>query len=80
MAEPNQNQGQAHELQRGRQLGSDELRAFGQAIADQQVADAQLGAFAMAVCLRGMGSEETRDWTLAMRDSRQLLTAGGGGN
>jgi thymidine phosphorylase len=57
----------------GHRLGSDELRAFGLAIADQQVADAQLGAFAMAVCLRSMSSEETRDWTLAMRDSGQRL-------
>lgn len=57
----------------GHALGRDELQAFARAMAEQAVADAQLGAFAMAVCLRGMSSEETRDWTLAMRDSGQRL-------
>src|SRR5699024_411233 len=38
-----------------------------------ELADAQLGALAMAIVLRGMNIEETTALTLAMRDSGRVL-------
>lgn len=51
-----------------------ELSWFADGLADQSVSDAQAGAFAMAVCLNGLGEEGRRDLTLAMRDSGATLT------
>ncbi|MBD8526201.1 thymidine phosphorylase [Pseudoxanthomonas sp. CAU 1598] len=52
---------------------AESLRVFARAIAAGQVADAQLGAFAMAVCCRGMDEAELLAWTEAVRDSGQVL-------
>ena len=51
----------------------EELAWFMAGVRDGAVADAQLGAFAMAVCCRGMTARETADLTIAMRDSGTVL-------
>jgi len=60
-------------LRRGETPSEDQLRWFAQGLADNTVSDAQAGAFAMAVCLRGLGREGRRALTLAMRDSGEFL-------
>jgi thymidine phosphorylase len=50
-----------------------DLQAFAQGLADGRVSDAQAGAFAMAVLLRGLDAAETVSLTLAMRDSGEVL-------
>lgn len=50
-----------------------ELHWFAQGLADGTVTDAQAGAFAMAVCLNGLGEAGRADLTIAMRDSGQVL-------
>ncbi|WP_204113790.1 thymidine phosphorylase [Shimia biformata] len=52
----------------------DELRWFAAGLADRSVSDAQAGAFAMGVCLRGLGEEGRVALTLAMRDSGDRLS------
>lgn len=52
---------------------SAELNWFAQGLADQTVTDAQAGAFAMAVCLNGLGDEGRVGLTMAMRDSGRVL-------
>ncbi|MGR3616826.1 MAG: thymidine phosphorylase [Paracoccaceae bacterium] len=52
---------------------AEELNWFAQGLADGGVSDAQAGAFAMAVCLNGLGQEGRRALTLAMRDSGDVL-------
>jgi len=51
----------------------DELRWFAQGLANQSVTDAQAGAFAMAVCLNGIGDVGRVALTMAMRDSGRVL-------
>lgn len=51
----------------------EELGWFAQGLADQSVSDAQAGAFAMAVCMGGLGTEGRAALTLAMRDSGRVL-------
>ncbi|MFC6688749.1 thymidine phosphorylase [Jhaorihella thermophila] len=51
----------------------DELRWFAQGLADGHVSDAQAGAFAMAVCMGGLGETGRTALTLAMRDSGEVL-------
>lgn len=51
----------------------DELRWFAQGLADGSVSDAQAGAFAMAVCMGGLGAAGRAALTLAMRDSGDVL-------
>ncbi|MEL6463826.1 MAG: thymidine phosphorylase [Pseudomonadota bacterium] len=51
----------------------DELGWFAQGLADSTVTDAQAGAFAMAVCLSGLGDVGRVALTMAMRDSGQVL-------
>ncbi|MEM7522097.1 MAG: thymidine phosphorylase, partial [Pseudomonadota bacterium] len=59
---------------RNRQTPSkDELRWFAIGLADQTVTDAQAGAFAMAVCLNGLGDVGRVALTMAMRDSGSVL-------
>lgn len=53
--------------------GRDELAWFAQGLADQTVSDAQAGAFAMAVCLNGLGDVGRVALTMAMRDSGDVL-------
>ncbi len=50
-----------------------ELQWFAQRLADHTVTDAQAGAFAMAVCLNGLGDEGRVGLTMAMRDSGGVL-------
>lgn len=51
-----------------------ELRWFAQGLADGGVSDAQAGAFAMAVCMGGLGARGRADLTVAMRDSGDVLS------
>lgn len=57
----------------GEELSAEEICAFVAGIASGALSDAQLGAFAMAVYLRGMSVAETVALTLAMRDSGRVL-------
>lgn len=50
-----------------------ELAWFARGLAEGAVSDAQAGAFAMGVCLRGLGEEGRVALTLAMRDSGDIL-------
>lgn len=63
----------------GAALSSAEIKALVAGIADGSLADAQVGAFAMAVCTRGMSAAQTTTLTLAMRDSGQVLDWRGAG-
>ncbi|WP_299375727.1 thymidine phosphorylase [uncultured Tateyamaria sp.] len=51
----------------------DELNWFATGLADGTVTDAQAGAYAMAVCLNGLGDVGRVALTIAMRDSGQVL-------
>ncbi|WP_299622565.1 thymidine phosphorylase [uncultured Tateyamaria sp.] len=51
----------------------EELNWFAQGLADGTVTDAQSGAFAMAVCLNGLGDVGRVALTMAMRDSGRVL-------
>ena len=50
-----------------------ELSWFSAGLASGAVTDAQAGAFAMAVCLQGLSEEARVAFTLAMRDSGEVL-------
>lgn len=54
-------------------ITQDELAWFTKGLADGGVSDAQAGAFAMAVCLNGLGSEGRVALTKGMRDSGDVL-------
>lgn len=60
----------------GEELSGEEIAAFVRGIADGSLADAQVGAFAMAVCVRGMSVAEILALTCAMRDSGRCLEFG----
>ncbi len=60
-------------LRRGKTPSRDELQWFAAGLANGQVSDAQAGAFAMAVCLNGLGEEGRVGLTEAMRDSGDVL-------
>lgn len=60
----------------GHPPGKDDLRDFTLGLADGRVSDAQAGAFAMAVLLKGLGAEGRTALTLAMRDSGRTLSWG----
>jgi thymidine phosphorylase len=55
-----------------------DLRAFAAGLASGAVGEAQAGAFAMAVLLRGLGEEGRVALTLGMRDSGRVLAWGAG--
>jgi thymidine phosphorylase len=57
----------------GEELTAEAIRDFVDGIAGGQVSDAQIGAFAMAVCLRDMSMAEQTALTLAMRDTGHCL-------
>lgn len=57
----------------GLALEADELRWLASAIGDGTLADAQVGALAMAMLLRGLSPAETASLTLGMRDSGRAL-------
>ncbi|WP_146344578.1 thymidine phosphorylase [Falsiphaeobacter marinintestinus] len=61
-------------LRRGEAPTTEELGWFANGLADQTVSDAQAGAFAMAVCMGGLGDGARAAFTLAMRDSGEVLT------
>ena len=54
-------------------LPDDEIRDFVAGVARGEVSDAQIAAFAMATCWRGMSTAESVALTLAMRDSGRVL-------
>lgn len=56
-------------LRHGTALNAAEIRWFADALASGEVADAQAGAFAMGVCLSGLGPGGAARLTEAMRDS-----------
>jgi pyrimidine-nucleoside phosphorylase len=58
----------------GRELTDDEIRDAISGVVDGTMHDAQLGAFLMAVLLRGMSMRETATLTAAMRDSGAVMT------
>lgn len=60
-------------LRLGEPLDAAAIRAAVAGIAGGGWSDAQVGAFAMAVCLRGMEAAQIRELTLAMRDSGACL-------
>lgn len=57
----------------GKALAASEIGHFVAGVASGAVSDAQIGALAMAICLRGMDAEECTTLTLAMRDSGERL-------
>ncbi|MEZ5962656.1 MAG: thymidine phosphorylase [Planctomycetota bacterium] len=57
----------------GGELAEGEVRDLVAGVVDGSLGDAQLGAFLMAVCCRGMTVAETTHLTLAMRDSGTVL-------
>jgi thymidine phosphorylase len=61
-------------LRRGEAPSESELRWFARGLASGQVTDAQAGAFAMGVCLRGLSEQGRVALTLAMRDSGRVLS------
>lgn len=60
-------------LRRGQEPDAATLGGFARGLADGRVSDAQAGAFAMAVCLRGLSDAGRAALTLAMRDSGSVL-------
>jgi thymidine phosphorylase len=60
-------------LRRGESLSADALTWFAQGLADGTVSDAQAGAFAMGICVRGLGEEGRTALTCAMRDSGDVM-------
>ena len=57
----------------GDSLDPEEIAFFVRGITDGSIGDAQIGAMAMAILLRGMDRAETVALTLAMRDSGRVL-------
>ena len=60
-------------LRKGDTPDADALAWFAQGLADGSVSDAQAGAFAMGVCLNGLGNAGRAAFTAAMRDSGKVL-------
>jgi len=60
-------------LREGAPVTGAELSWFGRGLATGDVSDAQAGAFAMAVCARGVGPRARAHLTAAMRDSGRVL-------
>lgn len=57
----------------GASLSAPEIAAFVRGITEGHIGEAQMAAFAMAVCWRGMDPAETVALTLSMRDSGERL-------
>ena len=53
-----------------------QIAALARGLSDGTLSDAQAGALAMAIVLRGMDAAETAALTLAMRDSGQKAALG----
>ncbi len=60
-------------LRKGEIPTPDELKWFAAGLANGTVSDAQAGAFAMGVCLRGLGEAGRVALTEGMRDSGDVL-------
>jgi thymidine phosphorylase len=60
-------------LREGRPVPPEDLSWFARGLADGTVTDTQAGAFAMAVCWRGLGDHGRVALTRAMRDSGSVL-------
>ncbi|MEE4187664.1 MAG: thymidine phosphorylase, partial [Roseobacter sp.] len=60
-------------LRHGLPLSQDHMAWVARALADGALSDAQAGAFAMGVCVRGLDEPERVALTLAMRDSGKVL-------
>lgn len=60
-------------LRRGEILPIGAMTWFANALADGRVTDAQAGAFAMAICARGLASAARVELTVAMRDTGSVL-------
>ncbi|MGV3278461.1 thymidine phosphorylase [Rickettsiales bacterium LUAb2] len=54
-------------------LNKEEIESFVKGITNNEVADAQISAFTMAVFFRGLETEELVNLTLAMRNSGEIL-------
>ncbi len=61
-------------LREGRGLDAAGAQLIAKGLVDRSLSDAQAGAFAMAVLLRGAGAEGRVALTRAMRDSGEILT------
>ncbi|MGC1487469.1 MAG: thymidine phosphorylase, partial [Albidovulum sp.] len=61
------------DLRDGKGLSPDAARWFATGLASGEVSDAQAGAFAMAVLLKGLSAKGRVGLTTAMRDSGQVL-------
>ena len=61
-------------LRDGETLREAEIFWFAEGLATGEVTDAQAGAFAMAVCARGLGPKGWVQLTAAMRESGRVLT------
>jgi thymidine phosphorylase len=57
----------------GREYDASQLAEIAHGIAEGRWSEGQVGAFAMAVAWQGMGAEECRRFTLALRDSGRRL-------
>ena len=57
----------------GKSLSKQEIDFFVQGVCNGQIKDYQTTSFLMAVCLKGMTSQETTDLTLAMAKSGEVL-------
>ena len=60
-------------VRRGIDPSAEELTWFTNGLATRAVSDAQAGAFAMAVCLRGLSEEGRVALTTGMRDSGDVM-------
>jgi thymidine phosphorylase len=60
-------------LRQGQAPSAEDLAWFARGLASGEVSDAQAGAFAMAVCLRGLGEGGRVALTRAMRDSGAVM-------
>jgi len=60
-------------IRSGRGGSPEQMYEFGSSLAGSRVSDAQLGAFAMAVCMNGLSIEARVELTKGMRDSGELL-------
>ncbi|MBT8152898.1 thymidine phosphorylase [Epibacterium ulvae] len=61
------------DLRQGKMPDEKSLNWFAQGLADSSVSDAQAGAFAMAVCWRGLDTAARSALTLAMRDTGDVF-------
>lgn len=66
-----------NKTKRARQLSEEEIRWLVNGYVSGEIADHQMSAWLMAVCLNGLSDDETIALTLAMRDSGNILDLSG---